>query len=128
MALDYEKLAAAARKAFATKQVKIGEGVSVTVRELSRPKRDELNAHIYVIGPDGKPLTHDKDGKPDPAGATWLYKPGVNVTEEWIVATMDPEVTVEQLMSEDWPDSLKGRIFDAALEVNGLGVKDAVKN
>lgn len=123
----YEKLAAAARNAFKRKKVEISGGVTISLRELSRTEREALHRKLYICGEDGKPMPHRK-GKPDPEGPDWKFNAGVHPTEEWIAATADPQVTVEQLMTDDWPDSVKDMLRDEAMAVNGITLADAVKN
>ena len=125
-ALDYEKLAAAAKKAVKRKPFPIGD-VKVELRELLRPELAALDARLWVCGPDGKPLMHT-DGKPDPNGKDVKQVEGGHFLEEWIAATMEPPVTVEQLLGPEWPDSLIIDLYNAARAVNGYEAKDAVKN
>ena len=125
-ALDYEKLAAAAKKAVKRKSFPIGD-VKVELRELLRPELAALDARLWVYGPDGKPLMHT-DGKPDPNGKDVKQVEGVHFLEEWIAATMEPAVTVDQLLGPEWPDSLIIDLYNAARAVNGYEAKDAVKN
>jgi hypothetical protein len=125
-----EQITTAARGRFLTQEVFLDDAksVSVTVRELSRPERDALNARLFVTDDSGKPITFNAEGQPDPNGDEWKFREGVVLVDEWLAAAMTPQFTVEELHGLDWPDSLKRMIYQEAMKVNGVTVKEAVGN
>lgn len=126
-----EQILAAARQCFAKKEVFLDEAktVSVSVRELSRPEREALNARLFLTDEaTGKPLTFNAEGKPDPKGEDWHFREGAPLIEEWLAATMSPAFTVEELTGPDWPASLKRSLYNEAQAVNGVSVKSAAGN
>jgi hypothetical protein len=126
-----EQVLAAARLKFATKDhfVDDSKKVSVTLRELSRHEREELNAKVFITDKaTGKPLSFNKAGNPDPTGDEWQYREGVKLVEEWLAATMTPAFTVEELQGPDWPESLKRALYKDAMAINGITLKDAAGN
>ena len=106
--------------AFRRKEVPIVDGVTVTVRELSPGQRDALNARLFVCGDDGKPIDDEK--------GNWTVKEGAHYTEEWLAATLEPAYTVSELLGDDWPSSLKARLYDEAVVVGMARLEDAAKN
>ena len=109
-----DQIVAAARLRFATKAVPIDAAgsVTVTVRELPRPERDALDDRVLDKAADG----------------TRLIKPNVHFVEEWLAITMTPAFTVGELLTADWPYSLKEKLFEEARAINGFTVAEAAKN
>jgi hypothetical protein len=112
-----EEIKAAARKRFATKEVEIADGVKVTLKEISMAARKALNGRLFV--------TDDATGLPKDENGSWTYRDGIHVTEEWLAATMDPAHTVDELLTDDWPESLKMELRRQAMKLNGMNVEDA---
>ena len=125
-----EQVLEAAKSKFAKKEFFIDDEkkISVTLHELSRQKRDELNKRLYVCDKEGMPVSVDKDGKLDPDGDEWKYQEGSMPMDEWLSETMEPKFSVEELKGPEWPISLKIKILKEAQEVNGLTIKDAAGN
>lgn len=126
-----EQVVAAARVRYATREVFLDEAkkVSVTVRELSRSERKMLNARLFVTDEKtGEPISVDAEGKPDAKGGEWQFRDGVHLMEEWLAAAIVEGFTVEELLGDEWPESLKREIYKAAHEVNGFTIKEAVGN
>ena len=93
------EITAAARKRFKTEDVDLGAGVKLTLRELSRSERKALDERLWKKNADGTPLKDDE-------GFNTLVD-GVHYVEEWISAAVTPALTVEDLLLDDWPASLK---------------------
>lgn len=126
-----EQVVAAARLKFAKKEIFLDDAkkISVTVRELSRGEREQLNAKLFVTdAATGKLLTVNAKGEPDPNGGEWKYRDGMFLIEEWLAATMTPGFTSEELQGPDWPASLKRQLYKDALAINGITLKEAVGN
>ncbi len=114
-----EEIAAAAAKRFKTKDVDLGGGVKVVVRELSKSEYQALRRRLFICDAAGNPVEKNDECE---------YRPEVHVAEEWLAATMIPAHTVDELLSDSWPDSLKSELYREALKLNGFTVKDAVGN
>jgi hypothetical protein len=127
-----EQILSAARKRVRTKEIDLG-GVKVVVRELPRRELRALIARCWKVDTEGNPITFDKpggDGIPITSGMGWrhLAKPDVNVTREWLLATLTPVEVVDGLLADDVPDSVVDEIFAAARAVNGESVASAAGN
>ena len=124
-----DEITKAAKARFEKKEFVIDKekNISVTLHEISRPKREELYKTLFVCDADGKPILHKND-KPDPNGDIFKYKEDVSLMDEWLAACMEPEFTVEELRSDNWPTSLKTEMFKVAQEINGITVKEAAGN
>jgi hypothetical protein len=114
-----EQIVAAASKAFRRKEVQIAEGVTISVREMSRDEREYLDRLLFLTGPDGKVV--ETDGQA-------AFREGVHFREEWLAATLEPAFTVQELLGNEWPASVKAMLFREAQAVNGLTIEAAVKN
>jgi hypothetical protein len=124
-----EQIAAAAHKRFKTKSIDLGDGVSVTVRELTRNEIKALNDRLYEKGPDGKFVVVDEKNQPTTGeDGFFKFREGVNFRREWLAATMTPCDAIDGILSDDVPGSVQNEILDAARELNGITVKDAAKN
>jgi hypothetical protein len=123
MATTKQQAAEAARKRFKTKDVDLGGGVTVTLRELSGPDKTALDHRLWQVGTDGELAVEVKGGKD-------LLVPvkGAHHAEEWLAATMTPAFAVDELLGPDWPDSVKAELVRAAKELNGFTFADAVGN
>ena len=122
MSTKEEVLAAAAKK-FKTVDAEIGTGVKVTLRELSRSERDALDKRLWEHAPDGKLAEKDVDGV-----KMLIPKKDVHYSEEWLAATMIPAMTVDELLADEWPGSLKDMLRIKAQNVNGLTIQEAAGN
>jgi len=120
MANTKDQIQAAARKKFKSENVDLGDGVKITLRELTRKDREALNGRLWKRKPDGE-LEQDDKGFLVPV-------PGAHFNEEWIAATATPALTVEDLLVDDWPDSLKVELRLAAQKINGVTLAEAAKN
>lgn len=121
-----EEIQAAARKRAKSKEIDLGDGVRVSVRELTPAERKALNDRLWERGEDGQFLIVDKDGKLAADGGYWKAKPGVNITREWLLATLTPAEAVDGLLADDVPDSLKTELFEACQAINGVESKDVI--
>lgn len=121
MANTKEEIKAAARKRRKTKEIDIGDGVKVHVHEMTKSERKNLFDRMWEKGPDGNYLVIDKDGKPSPDGeGFYVTKPGINIDREWLLATMTPVEAVDEILTDDVPDSLKNELSREAREINGI--------
>jgi hypothetical protein len=118
------EILAAAKNRFKSETVELGKGVSVTLRELTPTQRDDLNKRLYKHTDDGKPEVVKNDAGKE----CWVPVAGSNYSEEWLAATMHPAFTVEELLADDWPTSLKDMLCDKARALNGITLADAAKN
>jgi len=125
-----EQIADAARKRCKVRDFDLGGGVKVSVRELTRNELKTLNERLFVTGTDGKPSLWDKDGKPvtDGSDGWYHFKPDVDSRREWLAATLTPADAVDDILSDDVPESLKNELVNAARDLSGLTVKDAAGN
>jgi hypothetical protein len=134
MASFKEQVAAAARKRCKTREFDLGDGVKVTLRELTPNQRKALNAALYVLDEKGDMVLFDKKGgeegaKPIATGSGWPHfkTPDVDYRREWLLATMTPAEAVGEILSDDVPESLKEELLDIARELHGITVADAAK-
>ncbi len=114
-----EEIRAAAAKKFKTKDVDLGGGVKVTIRELSRSEHNALNRRLYECDAAGVPVVRD---------GQYVPRADVDTCNEWLAATMVPSHTVQELADDSWPESLKLDLYREALKLNGFTIKDAVGN
>ena len=114
-----EEIKAAVAKKFKTKDVDLGNGIKVTVRELSRGEHNALNRRLYECDAAGVPVARDGQYTP---------RKDVDACHEWLAATLVPVHTVQDLEDDSWPESLKLDLYREALKLNGFTVKDAVGN
>ncbi len=125
-----EEIMAAAKLRFAKKEITISEGsdATVTVNELSRAQWDQLQAAIWVVGEDGKPISVNEAGEPDPNGASYKYLEGRAeiVNELRLHAMMTPQLSVEEL--KEWPNSLKRQLLVEAMALNGIIIDKEIKD
>jgi hypothetical protein len=119
MANTKEQIQAAAKKKFKTENVDLGDGIKITLRELTRKDRDALDTRIFK---------RKADGSLEVAEGCYVPVPGSHFNEEWIAATATPALTVEDLLADDWPDSLKAELRLTAQKINGVTVAEAAKN
>ena len=132
MASFKEQVAAAARKRFKTREFDLGDGVKVTLRELTPSQHKALNAKLYVVDANGEPTLFDKPdetGKPIIAGEGYrrFVSPDVDYRREWLLATLTPTEAVSEILSDDVVESLKRELLDIARELNGITAADAAK-
>jgi hypothetical protein len=132
MASFKEQVAAAARKRCKTREFDLGDGVKVTLTELTPNKHKALNAALYVCDEKGEPALFDKadeSGKPTVAGQGYYHfkNTDTDYRREWLLATMTPAEAVEEILSDDVPESLKKELLDIARELSGITVADAAK-
>ncbi|MFA5706700.1 MAG: hypothetical protein WDA41_10135 [Candidatus Neomarinimicrobiota bacterium] len=116
-----EQVLSAARQKYRRQEVELAAGVTVVLRELAVSEKRALDQRLYECNAQGEP-------QDDPDGQGFLLRKGIKFTEEWLAATMEPAMTVEELVGDDWPESLKAQLMREALKVNGFSVQDAVKN
>lgn len=122
-----EEVLAAARGMFHTIEKElVPGGAKITVRELSRAERDQLDERLFDHDETGSRILVDEDDQPSAKGKYVKMKAGVRVMEEWLAVTMEPAMTVEELLTI--PDSVKRPVFDEARKLNGLTVQDASGN
>jgi len=128
-----EQIKAAAAKRFRTKEIDLGDGVKVQVREISTTERKALDARIdtdrakyFKTGDDGKLLVEN---------GSYIFRDGVTAgsfevhrTEYWLAVTLVPDHTVEELLDPGWPESLKADLLKEAMKINGITVEDAAGN
>lgn len=115
-----EQIAAALKKSFRRKEVKIADsGVTVSVRELSRDEREALDKRLFKVDSAGKFIEEN---------GYLVAADGSRLVEEWLAATLDPSFTVEELLSNDWPASVKAMLYREARAVNTVSLEDAAKN
>ena len=114
-----EEIKEAARKWFKTKEIDLGDGVKITLREISIPEYNALRKRIFKSDDKGELMVED---------GSYLYLENAHVAEEWLAATMLPEHTVDDLLNPAWPESLKLELRREAMILNGITVKDAVGN
>lgn len=122
-----EQVAAAARKRFKVKEIDLGDGVAVSVRELSAKEHTVLYDKMWEKA-DGKFLTFDDKGEASPTGGYYKTKEGVNVIREWLMATMSPADAVDDILVDDVPESLKDELFAEARRINGYDTAAIAKN
>lgn len=115
-----EELAAAARKRFKTEEVDLGGGAKLVLRELSQSERKALDDRLWKKNPDGTYLK-DADGFNN-------LKDDVHYAEEWIAAAVTPPLTVDDLLTDDWPASLKDELKAKVQKLCGLTIREAAKN
>jgi hypothetical protein len=134
MASFKEQVAAAARKRCKTREFDLGDGVKVKLTELTPNQNRALNVKLYVTDEKGEPVLFDhpdgdESAKPIIAGEGWRHfkSADVNYRREWLLATMTPAEAVEEILSDDVPESLKRELLDIARELNGITVADAAK-
>jgi hypothetical protein len=132
MASFKEQVAAAARKRCKTQVFDLGDGVKVTLSEMTPNQHKALNAKLYVADENGEPTLFDKPdetGKPITAGEGYRHfkTPETNYRREWLLATLTPAEAVDEILSDDAPESLKRELLDIARELNGITVADAAK-
>jgi hypothetical protein len=120
MANGNEQVLAAARKRGKKKDIDLGDGVQVTVRELSRTERKELYERMFMKGPDDKFIIVDKNDKPTTEDGFYKVREGVVVMREWLLAAMTPAEAVDGILADDVPDSVKLEIFEEARKINGI--------
>lgn len=120
-----EEIAEAARNRFKTKDIPIGkkangEDIAVTVRELSPAAKKILEEKLWQRDAEGKFIILDKEGKTPKAGEDGWYQliDGVGYTREWLLATMQPADSVEDILSDEVPYSVRKEILDEALVIN----------
>ena len=120
-----EDIKAAALKRRKTKDIPLGDGVTVSVHEMTPAENRSLFDRMWEKGPDGNYLVVDKDGKPSTNGdGYYMTKPGINVKREWLLATMTPADAVDDILTDDVPDSLKEELFNEARAINGIEPAD----
>lgn len=123
---NIDQIVAAARKRGRTKEIDLGDGMKITVRELTPAEEKAMEAKIWITGDDGHPTIFDKpkgnpDAKPVTTGEGYRHpRDGVNYRREYLLATMEPKEAVDGLLSDEVPESVKAEIFDAAQAVNGI--------
>ena len=114
-----EQVVSAASAKFKTAVHDMGGGVKITFHELKRKDKDALNARLWKRKPDGQ-FEQDEKGFLVPL-------PDCHFNEEWIAACADPALTVDDLLTDEWPDSLKTELRLEAQKVNGITLEDAAK-
>ena len=114
-----EQISAALKNKFRRKEIPLADGVSVTVREMSRDEHKALNSRLFLCV-DGEPAA-DKEGM-------ITFQNGAKLIEEWLSATLEPSYTVDELLGNDWPASLKAMLYKEARSVNTSSLEDAAKN
>lgn len=126
------QIAAAARAKCQTRDFDLGGGVTISVRELTPNELKALRKRIFATDEKGEIVLFDaagEEGKPSNADGGWYHiKPGANVVREWLLATMTPAESVDDILSDDVPDSLKDDVYNAARTLNDRTVADAAKN
>jgi hypothetical protein len=122
-----EQIAEAALKRFKTSDVEIGEGVNVTVREMSASREKSLKETLWQRSADGKFLGFNADGTPSTDGkGRYKLVEGVNFCREWLLATMIPTDAIEGIMSDEVADSVRDEILIAAQLLNGYRSKEEI--
>lgn len=122
-----EQIAEAALKRFKIKDVEIGEGVNVTVREMSAAGEKYLKETLWQRGADGKFIVLNSDGTPSTDGkGRYKLIEGVNFCREWLLATMIPTDAVDGIMSDGVADSVRDEILSAAQSLNGYGTQESI--
>ena len=115
-----EEVLAAVAKRFRTKEVDVGDGVKVTLRELNQVENAALDARMFETEANGELKRDDKDQA--------IPRKDVDFIEEQLAATMVPAFTVKELFGPEWPTSLKAELYKESLAVNRTSLKDAVGN
>lgn len=123
-----EQIAAAAKKRCKSKDFDLGDGVKVSVRELTRNELKDLNKRLFILDDKGEPAMFDKDGKPTTGDGWYHFKEGVDFRREWLKATMTPAEAVDAILSDDVPGSLQKELFEAARKLSGITVEEAAGN
>ena len=124
-----EEILAAARKRFKTKEIDLGDGAKISVRELTPAERTALDDRLWEKGPDGKFVTVDEKGQPSTEGEVYYKtRDGADIRREWLLATVTPAEVVPALLGDDVPNSLKDEIFTAARAINGFDPASIAKN
>ena len=119
-----QEIAAAASKRFKKEEVDLGGGVKLTLRELTPDEKKELDNRLWKKGAAGKPIVEKgKDGDDYK-----ILNDGVNFTEEWIAAGNTAGLTVQDLLTNDWPDSLKVELRKKVQNLCGFKIEEAAKN
>ena len=120
--INVQAIIEAAKKRFKTKQIKLSDDVSVTVRELSPAADRALKEKLWQRDADGKFIVLNSKGEPgrDPDGKGRLQLiEGVNFLREWLLAAMDPVEAVDGILSDEVPDSVRDEIYEEIRAING---------
>src|SRR5574340_510017 len=125
-----DEISAALRKRFKTTAVFLDEEkkISVTVRELTRAERRALNQRLFVTDGKGNPIAVDENDQPSDKGEFMRFREGVDYRRELLLATLSPVGAVDDILSDDVPESVKDEIVNAARAINGTTIKSAAGN
>ena len=132
MASFKEQVAAAARSRCKTRVYDLSKDVKLTLAELTPNQRKALNAKLWIVDDKGDPVLYDKadeTGTPITVGEGFRHfkGPDVDFRREWLLATLTPTEAVDEILSDDVPESLKNELLSIAQELNGITLSDAAK-